>query len=243
MRSKQGFTLMEMLVAVAVIGILAALLLPGLNRAKGTARRTTCLNNLKQVNAGVHMYADDHGDLLDLASNSHAADVWTDFRTWIQSYLVPNGPASKPNALFGCPADVFHYDADNGAPERVATAIHLLASYNFSSYVFNAGNIREDYPFTNSFPGIAGRKLSSIATPAETVLLTEWPALSPYSWHQPQGIPQGQWGFANAQNVVSFVDGHLKYTKIYWDPNTSPAHFEAWHYDPPKSYLYRWSGG
>jgi hypothetical protein len=59
--------------------------------------------------------------------------------------------------LFACPADVFHYDGETGGPERVATAIHLGASYNFSSYVLNAGNIRDDSPFTNSFPGIAGK--------------------------------------------------------------------------------------
>ena len=126
--------------------------------------------------------------------------------------------------------------------EYVSEGAHLQSNCNYSSYVFNAGNIRKDYPFTNEFPGIAGRKLTSIKTPAKTVLVAEAPALEPYSWHQPQAIPPGQHGYNDARNMVSFVDGHVNYIKIYWDSNTSPAHFEAWHYDPPAGYDYQWSG-
>ena len=53
-----------MALRIAGIAILAALLLPALSRAKDTAKRTTCLSNLRQVNLAIHLYADDNSDSL-----------------------------------------------------------------------------------------------------------------------------------------------------------------------------------
>lgn len=61
-RATKGFTLIELLMVIAIIAILVALLLPVLSSAKAKAKRTECLNNLKQINYGVHMYAGDNGD-------------------------------------------------------------------------------------------------------------------------------------------------------------------------------------
>lgn len=59
MRKKNGFTLVEVLIVIAIIAILAAMLLPALAGARERARRTTCLNNLKQIMTAYEMYADD----------------------------------------------------------------------------------------------------------------------------------------------------------------------------------------
>ena len=55
-----GFTLVEMLVVIAVIAVLAALLLPTLSRSKASAYRIKCVSNLRQLGLAAHMYWDDN---------------------------------------------------------------------------------------------------------------------------------------------------------------------------------------
>jgi prepilin-type processing-associated H-X9-DG protein len=112
---------------------------------------------------------------------------------------------------------------------------------DYSSYMFNAGNL---FRLTNGVfrPGIAGQTLSSIKHPARTVLVAEAPALIPFSWHQPKRPSDVRnCFFNNAMNMVSFVDGHVSYLKIYWETAWPPKSC-AGDYDPPAGYDYQWSG-
>ena len=56
---RRAFTLIELMVVIAIISMLASMLMPALSRARESARRTDCLNNVKQISTGVQMYADN----------------------------------------------------------------------------------------------------------------------------------------------------------------------------------------
>ena len=61
LRSKPGFTLVELLVVVAIIGILVGLILPAVQMVREAARRTKCSNNIRNIALGLHNFESAHG--------------------------------------------------------------------------------------------------------------------------------------------------------------------------------------
>jgi prepilin-type N-terminal cleavage/methylation domain-containing protein len=225
LKVRAGFTLLEMLVVIAIIAILAAILFPALQSSKNKANRAVCMNNLKQINTGLRMYSDDSDDKAPRTpgtTNSPALN-WIGYKTLMKSYVGINGRASPQDKIFACPKDTFYYDVAASTFQYVPKGLHEQPP-DYLSYGFNGGNAR-----TNSnAPGIAGRALGSIANPSKTVLVAEFPAFIPYSWHRPKpASPNGAPMFDDAMNMVSFVDGHVSYIKSIGAATIPRVH---WHY-------------
>jgi hypothetical protein len=179
----------------------------------------------------VRLYSDDSNDTLPKAPwTTNSATQYFDGSTAFKRML--GNPASSN--LFRCPADRFYYTFGTNGIGFVPRPLCELSISEYSSYGFNGGQMTI---FGTNTQGIAGRKLTSIRTPVQTVLVSELPAFCPWSWHQPKsGVPP----FPDAKNVVAFVDGHIGFTKIYWN-STTPSDF-ALQYNPPAGYDYKWSG-
>jgi prepilin-type N-terminal cleavage/methylation domain-containing protein len=245
-----GFTLLELVVVTAVIAILVGLLLPALRSAKDRAKRTTCINSLRQINLGARMYSDDSNDTPPSSGATNTAALFSGYKELMKSYVGVKEASSSRDRLFACPADKFFpsFAITNAvAPwQWVRESLHDQAFFNYSSYAFNGGDnktrVSEAGPWTP--PGLTGRKLSSIRNPARTVLVMDASALVPWSWHDAVFTRGEALPYKDAKNVVSFVDGHVTYIKIYWHSVrlTGGGMSFAFASDPPAEYDYQWSG-
>jgi len=94
----QAFTLVELLVVIAVLAILAALLLPALSRSKTEAYEAQCVNNLKQLGTAIQMYADEHDDRLPGPVWQGLYATYFDDTTRMPYYIAPylGLPAPSP---------------------------------------------------------------------------------------------------------------------------------------------------
>lgn len=229
---KRGFTLTELLVVIAVIAILAALLLPVLNRAQATAKRTVCLGNVRQIDQALLMYVDDHADAIHALTNKEA--IYFTYKTSILPYLARNG-ADTNDTLFACPAD----DFDCAMPaiqdffvfdNVTGTGFHHLPETDYASYFFNG---EADDGETR----MAGKPFSSVSDGTRLVLAGELSAAIGLSAHE-RTQPQQ---FNHAKNVLGFVDGHVDFIPIYWNGTSGTDGLPVF-YDPPAGAGYTWFG-
>ena len=100
-RAHWSFTLIELLVVIAIIAILAAMLLPALNRARDRARATKCISNLKNLSMVTLNYSLDNNDYLPSPLNNRNAITTYGVNNWVRS-LSRNGYLKTSHGTMRC---------------------------------------------------------------------------------------------------------------------------------------------
>jgi prepilin-type processing-associated H-X9-DG protein/prepilin-type N-terminal cleavage/methylation domain-containing protein len=233
MNLRRAFTLIELLVVIAIIAILAGLLLPAMAGAKRKAQQTQCLNNLKQLAAGMIMYIDNNQDafpgLASLHNGFQPAD-WIYWRTNTALYPpVEKSPilTAASRTMFRCPSDLS--DSDRLAQADPNNGPYLF-NYSLTGYGLDLdgngpsleGNL--NYGMASVFAGSISTntylfKQEAVRNPSGKIMLAEEPGTAAENPLNDIVIQDGRWepqipdplamrhgGKAN----VAFADGHVE---------------------------------
>jgi prepilin-type N-terminal cleavage/methylation domain-containing protein/prepilin-type processing-associated H-X9-DG protein len=225
--SLRAFTLTEVLVVIAIIGILSALILPALNQGKSSAQRAACASNLRQLGLATRLYWDDNAGncFKQWTSNTNNGRVW--WFGWLEGTSAPEGQRAfdlSAGVLFPylngsdvrlCPSPVW------ASPQFKPKATSVVFSYGCNSYLFVANNQpvvnmnRITHPAeTALFADAAQINNFQTDSLAENPMLEEWYFLS-VETNQPAAsyYPNGHFRHSQKANVT-FSDGHVAMEKM-----------------------------
>jgi prepilin-type N-terminal cleavage/methylation domain-containing protein len=140
------FTLIELLVVIGIIGILASLLLPALSMSKETARRASCLVNLKNIGTAMIMYADQYDNFprINSAENTKNYPDNADLATMTAMEFFNIATPGPGSPIWRCPSSGEAADGVNGA-----------AAGNVRLYSMSGGTATANYAIMTNWKGVA----------------------------------------------------------------------------------------
>ena len=215
------FTLTDLLVTVAVVSALCAIGLAQATAFRNRTRLARCIANLQQVDRAVLTFCNDNNQTFPTVSPANQKSLWWWYKEQVKRYAGLSGASSPKDKVFACPQDRGYSD-----PKPFCQS----ARFDYGSYVFNGVTME-------GVPNIAGWRLSSIKHPARTLLVMEWTAHAPLSWHKSKTGRRNMPFYCDAESVAGFVDGHVALTRIYYD-----GYNAAYTRDPINGYDYQYSG-
>lgn len=155
-KHQAGFTLIESLVVITIIGVLAAIVFPVLGQFRDSAHASRCGANLRQVGLALELFTQDNrGFYPEKANGTSQSTNGCDYA----SQLIMAGYINKRSGIFSCPADP-------GLSQKLVPSNEEPLSYRYISPTMDPG-------YGNGVYGKRRRK-TSIQTPGSTVMLTEW---------------------------------------------------------------------
>jgi prepilin-type N-terminal cleavage/methylation domain-containing protein/prepilin-type processing-associated H-X9-DG protein len=204
-RPQRGFTLLELLIVIAVIAILAALLLPALSRGKLRVGATICTNNLRQVGLAFALYCDSSAETFPAPGSAAVYGPqpedwiwWHPGREVEKSAIVPYIARFNP-ALFRCPQDSW------STQNRVYRYSYSLTSYDVVDGV-NPGlstvitREREVFPF----------KTGQVKRPSEKIMLVDEDSRTLDDSRFAADYENLVAARHNGKAPVAFADSHIK---------------------------------